>query len=608
MQLRTFYPFVFTLCAIPCCAMDVEPTPPSVDQPTAEQALPRNPSSPAESSNKYCLFLKVSGDQIVPIPEGFRDFFGEKIEVAKTLNLETMTLLLPQLESETIKFVLDLLTVYQLFKKWDKVTESLQIQPFDDLIKIARTATLLNLYKFKPIVRDVIIDIFQGKGLVPHAERIVTFQKLDGLEDYFVQPLKKLLFGNFKKKLRDKNAFFGVHKKIITQIPDQQIKDFCFAGNGATFFWVTADNRLKGYDLVGNTQLFDLSTAPNRDSVADFLINDNVLLATNYAGLLCCLAQQDTRMAIVDTKTNAFKVIKTDDSIIKSVPSNKGNVLFIETKNEATYLSKRDNEDLFSETNLLAIPYEDAEHNYSEVVSACFSRNDTFLYVIYEHADTKEHALYIYSVADAQLVVRSDLSGTGRVAPAQQEDQCWILCDDEVAKIHLNFQEKKLNTLLEIPVESEEYDSLLSNNDDSYLIINNEELINVAARKTDCRYDNFITFGSNQKSVLIKEKNPQQQGFFTLFQAPVRAPEFNVELDDLFARLSLVQVSTLEYLMQIFSVNSQAPTQPLVDFIKSVPKGLRDFVQAYCFPGIKLPRILDEESDRPTKKQKREHE
>ena len=105
--------------------------------------------------------------------------------------------------------------------------------------------------------------------------------------------------------------------------------------------------------------------------------------------------------------------------------------------------------------------------------------------------------------------------------------------------------------------------------------------------------------------MIVKEKSLQQQGFDNFMQAALRTPEFTLELNDLFERLSLVQVSTLENLMQTFSANPQAATQPLVDFIKDAPNGLRDFVQAYCFPGIKLPRLLEEKSDRPTKKQKR---
>jgi hypothetical protein len=211
-------------------------------------------------------------------------------------------------------------------------------------------------------------------------------------------------------------------------------------------------------------------------------------------------------------------------------------------------------------------------------------------------------------VANGQPVARLNLSDAWCIAPAQQEDHCWLLCDGKVKKIHCNHQSKKFNTLLEIPVDAKEYYFLQVNSDESYLILNNIELVNVAARKTACRYKDFIVFGSNPKSVIFKESNLQNQGLNNFIQVSLRAPEVNVEIDDLFARLSLVQISTLENLMQIFSVNPQADTQPLIDFIKSVPKNLRDFVQAYCFTGIKLPRLLEQESDRPTKKQKREHQ
>jgi len=599
MCMKILYSLILVLSAISCVAMDVDE---SLDAPQ----LP-NPSSPDDRS-KYCLFIKVRDGQVIGITIGMQDFFGEKIEIARTINPDTMMLFLPQLEKGTVKLVLDFLRVYQVRGAWDEVAAILQTNTFDNLIKIAHTVTLLNLYDLKRMVRDVIIDTFKGKAIVPHTERVATLQKLDSLEESFVKPIKNSLFGDFKRMLRDKNPLFGVRQKVLMLIPYQEIKDLCFAGNGASLFWVTADNRMKGQDLLNNTQLFDFSTAPSKNPVENFLINDLTQLTTNYVGSLCCLTQQNTKIAIYDGQRGVFAVLEINKLVVKCIPSNRGNLLFIETA-EDSLLYKKGLDGRFRIATVLALPYKVEGANHPEVRSVCFSRNDAFLYVLYNNPATEEHHFCIYAMENNnKLVANIFAPDAWCVAPALHANNCWVLCSGRIEKRAYSTRSKEVEVLFEILIESEAYESLQINIDDSYAIINNKELINIGARRTDCIYNDIITFASDQKSLLLMEKNLQKQGFNNLIQVPIRAHEFNFELDGLFARFSLVQISELESLMQTFSRDPMAPARPLVDFIKSTQADLRDFVQAYCFPGIKLPHMREEESEQPAKKQKLTHQ
>jgi hypothetical protein len=80
---------------------------------------------------------------------------------------------------------------------------------------------------------------------------------------------------------------------------------------------------------------------------------------------------------------------------------------------------------------------------------------------------------------------------------------------------------------------------------------------------------------------------------------------FYNELENIFDQLTLAQIAQLQGLLQIMDANPQIPLHTIVDFMKTVPRSIYEFIRTYCFPHLRMLRPATELEEPSAKRRKK---
>lgn len=570
--------------------MDVDTSPSGHQQNTAV--------SPHSTQEEDVLFFKINDGSIIEVPQELLWHFEDKIEVAREIT-DDMVLNLPMLSKKNIDDLFALLNVGDE----NKIRNAVYQLPEEEVLSLAKISTLLNTKVLKNIFQDFFARLnfttsFSAPEVIPQ-----ILSQFDVLDSMYIDLAKKALFSDFKRYLRDKNPFFKSKIKVLTTVPAYESNYVCIAGNGSTCAWM--DNQRTLYIKHLTTQKvnkFPQITAQNIHVQT---------LTFDYTGSMICFAGGND-VKILNIQTRIVHETPLQTPVVKIIPNDNGSLFLIETNNGFLLCKFNKDTDTLNSGIPLTLPSAPGAQELPYVLSACFSYNNDSVSVLYDDTVHELPLLCIYNTRSGELLFQHEVSFPyGCLASTYNNNRIWIGSNGKIAGYTFNIHTKAFSWL-ESSVKIEDFDfmRIIPNNANDFMLAyadNGTALININTSTIDCIYTslNNAVFGPDQKSIIAISETTNPDNSRNVIQIPFRYPEFNADLDTIIEKLSLSQLYTLTQLEESFTKKLGTPSQPIFEFLNTVPASVRDFIREYIFDEIQAAN--DDIPTRPTKRQKTSH-
>lgn len=605
MNLKYIVTLSFLIFALQMLGMDVDYSP------NPEKSASSGSEAPSPDLKNF-LYLKTDDGSFIQVPADLLKYFQNKIEIANEIT-DDMVLNFPMLTEATVEKVFALLRLNNV----NTIREEIAKLPTDELIAIANASMLLDL----PILKDALKDLFSKLDLTKSFDSreyaMETLHLFDALDNFYINIIRRNLFGDFKSYLRDKNPFFESKVVVLAQIPPQT-DIFCFAGNGTSCAWVDEE---KDFLHIEN---FPKKTTKTIENIGFRAINFPSITLDHMGSTICLVEKGEIK--IFNTRTYTLRSTEIPGYVTKQqaddhdeddveiiIPNHNGTLFFVALGSEC-WLCKLNQQTGFIQTfDKLKFSHNPNIEKTPDVSSACFSRDGNYLYVLYDDFinGAWKSVLCIYATGSSVLVIKKEIPKEFKfIAATQRPHELFVGSDHTIKKYTYNQFESTVTELpLNIALEGSALYGLQSNDTDTFLIAhtaNGFNLINATTQTIECEYSSIshAVFGMDQKSLVGLKRKETLQGLKDVIYIPFRPPSVNNALDDIMERLSLIQLFTLQQLEEELVKNPDSPKQPIIDFIQKIPESIRGFIRTYIFNDVVA---ADEILIRPAKKQKTSH-
>lgn len=565
-----------------------------VDTPPEERKQKMTSSSSSTNMQQNIFSLKTKDGTIIPVPNELLEHFENKIEIAREIS-DNMVLNVLMFTKEEIEKLFDLL-------KSNDVEKAISDLPEKEFLTLANISIVLDI----PILKNSIQSLFARFDVNtffvrPREEVIRVLSNFDELDKFYVQTIKKVLFSDFKLYLRDKNPFFKVEKKILAQVPSRT-EMIDIAGNGKYCAWIDNQDSLHINDLQNNSTKITKNIGFQTANSSNFIIN--------YTGSKICIAQED-EIKIFNTRTFVHTT-KMPDLVMKIIPNNEGTMFFVETESNCILCVLDQTTGFIGTIKPLKFSHNQNIQESPEVLSACFSRDGRYLYVLYNNIanELSQPVLCIYITHDGGvLVLKKQFAEPFKcVTATDNPNEIWLGSNQKIVKGIYSSYESTMSLQNSIPLEGSDLYTLQSNITNTFVIAitaNGTSLINIATQEVECEYVslNHVVFGTDQKSIIGISKKSKPNGMNEVIYIPFRPASFATNLDNVIESLSLAQLFILQELEEQRAKEPNSSQLPITDFIQKIPEPLRTFVREYIFEGLRN----DTRSTQSTEKQQATH-
>lgn len=559
------------------------------------------------ADDEYCLFIKVKdSENVIGIPSELKNFFKEKIEIARELDPAAMVYHVHDVTAAGVRKIIHILINLLGMGEQRLYEEILVPLQIDEIIELAHASTTFNVYILKDLICEVLKASVKKQLLIlpSKEEKIAFLKRLSKLEDKYIISLKNdpnLPFRKFFLKIRDSERLSSKITKKITSVPLVQEKNFFLTAHGSHILWIDNNN------LVHQQNLKTLAQSSFNPIAFGFKPNRTIHLIATLNGSHTCIWQDEQHVILLDnTATDNVSKLESTKPVKSVAINNAGNAVALAGTDEILLVS------LIDET---AKNYICTKPSSTCIFQSCFfSRNGQFLYAHYKDNGADVLCIYItkngYELAQIRYEDR-----LYRAFPGKEENSFWILTNTEIKKIFLiDHEDKELFRLrpgksIHTETTPNKIEYMLVNDDESFILLQTNrstvEIINVPAGRTECVYHMFQTaaFSPNQKGMIAIEDEDNEDGTYTILETPFLPTTVTTDINQLFDSLTLAQITQLDELITISDKNRRI--KELKQFLSGLSYDVQQIINIYVFPGLIHQRPQSPSDEPPTKKQKK---
>lgn len=379
----------------------------------------------------HCLRIKTKDAETpVAIPKQFNEFFKDKIEIAQTLNPESMVYIAHDVLHTDLVEILKVLeplyrneseTIYDMFRS---------LSP-EKLVHQANIIDSLNLRDLKKIITHTIQNTLND-ALEVEEDCTVTLrfiQQFENLKECYLTDIKTNMKTHFMygiMVLRNQSIVRKKQKQIITTLPLTQGNTVQISPNGSYVAWIDTNNTVHWYDSRTNRRK---SLNPTEST---FTTNVYTHFTLNKTGARVALWEEHgPHLLLWNTETDVLTNFLLDFNI-DTVTDNCTDFLepYLITGTVPALLYTEHGK----RVHTLAKPTQD-----SVIISCNVSIDGALTYVIYKNSDD-EYTLSVYSSLHGEPLFTEKIDPAYHIYPGKEPDSIWLgSCPANLLKLIKNF-------------------------------------------------------------------------------------------------------------------------------------------------------------------------